>query len=87
MNNQERNIESLHIHIDGLQSTLTKRNAKIAQLEKRLVLLEKLGTYNSYHEGFDACALQIVDLTAEMGILLKRIGKDAWNLSTNVVKK
>ena len=61
--------EALKIHIEGLQSTLGKRNARIKELEEKLSqpvdMSEKMEKVlkKAYKEGWKACAKELMGST------------------------
>ncbi len=78
--------ESLIAHIEGLQSTLTKRNERIAQLEERLAqpvdlpeAIQKIKK-KAYETGFKVCAALLIDSTKDAAMALSKIRKDAMKL-------
>jgi hypothetical protein len=77
--------EALKIHIEGLQSTLGKRNARIKELEAKLAepvdLPEKIEKMISkaYKQGWKDCASKLMDSTKEAAIKLGAIRKDAFD--------
>ena len=69
MNNQEQNIENLHIHIEGLQATLAKRNIRIAEMEKDVAdpnPRQERAIKQAYKNGWRACAEELMSETATM---------------------
>lgn len=78
--------EALKIHIEGLQATLTKRNARIAELEAKLAkpvdLPEEVKKLlnKAYKEGWQACASHLVDTTRLMAGELAKVRKEAMNV-------
>jgi len=83
MNNEERNIEALHIHIEGLQATLTKRNARISELEAKLAdpaLIEGQAVRKAYKKGWQDCANELQTATLDAATHLKRIKNKAFEL-------
>jgi chromosome segregation ATPase len=85
MTNEEKNLESLHIHIEGLQATLTKRNARITQLEAQVSEL-KLNPESAaketkaYKAGWKACANHLQDASRKMAYQLRDIDKQAFRI-------
>jgi hypothetical protein len=80
---EEKNIEALHIHIEGLQATLTKRNARIAELEAKLAdpeLINNVAVKRAYRNGWKACAGRMMEASKETALLLKEIRKDAFEI-------
>lgn len=73
-------VEKLQIHIEGLQATLTKRNARIAQLEAKLALPVDLGPElekkleKAYKTGWQKCARQFLQAAEEM----KKLGSNVY---------
>jgi len=83
LNNEERNIEALHIHIEGLQATLTKRNTRIAELEAKLAdpeLINNVAIRRAYKSGWKDCASRMMEASKDTALLLKAIRKDAYDL-------
>jgi uncharacterized protein involved in exopolysaccharide biosynthesis len=85
MNNQERNLEALHIHIEGLQATLTKRNTRITQLEAQVSELKMNPAAGAketaaYKAGWKACADQLKSITRKMAYDLREIDKEAFKI-------
>jgi hypothetical protein len=69
MTNQEQNIENLHIHIQGLQATLAKRNLLIANMKEDVAnpdLRHKRELDKAYKDGWRACAEELMSETATM---------------------
>ena len=67
MTNQEQNIENLHIHIEGLQATLTKRNKQITALQDKLLdplPRQEKEIRDAYRIGWRACAEELMSETA-----------------------
>lgn len=90
MSNEERNIEALHIHIEGLQATLTKRNARIAELEAKLAdpeLINNAAIRRAYRRGWKECAGRMMEASKETALLLKEIRKDAFEIYLEGDKK
>lgn len=85
MTNEERNLEQLHIHIAGLQATLTKRNEKIAALEKQIAELRvnpvtSKDLQTAHKRGFADCA-NLMDATLnEAARQFGKINRTAWKL-------
>lgn len=85
MTNQELNIEALHIHIEGLQATLTKRNARIAELEAKVTELKDnplagVSKERAYREGWKACAGHLMETTRKTALELGKVRKEAFRL-------
>jgi uncharacterized protein involved in exopolysaccharide biosynthesis len=85
MTNEEKNLESLHIHIEGLQATLTKRNARITQLEALVAELTanpEAGAKETkaYKAGWKAAASQLQDAAKKMAYELREIDKTAFKI-------
>lgn len=75
--------EALKIHIEGLQSTLGKRNARIKELEAIIAqpvdlpaTVEKM-LKKAYKEGWKACASNLLDATKVASENLGFISKKA----------
>lgn len=75
--------EQLIIHIEGLQATLTKRNARIAELEQQYakanknILLDK-AVKKAYKQGWQACAARLMEITRTTALELSEIRQEAW---------
>ena len=85
MNNQELNRESLIIHIEGLQSVLAKRNARIAELEALVAKIQKnpiasAAEAKAYKKGWKDCAGELMEITRKTALDLSSIRKDAFKL-------
>jgi uncharacterized protein involved in exopolysaccharide biosynthesis len=85
MTNEEKNLEALHIHIEGLQATLTKRNARIAQLEAQVAELKmnpEAGAKETkaYKAGWQAAANQLKAATTKMAYELREIDKASFKV-------
>lgn len=77
--------ESLIIHIEGLQATLTKRNERIAQLELQVETLKNnpassANEKKAYKKGWQDCANHMMESTREMARKLSDIRKEAFGL-------
>lgn len=78
-------IESLQIHIEGLQATLTKRNTRIAELEAKVTELKDnplaaMSKERAYKEGWKACAGHLMETTRKTALELGKIRKEAFRL-------
>lgn len=75
--------EALIIHIEGLQATLTKRNARIKELEELLAnpnpQIEKLER-RAYKQGWRDCAAELSKITRETVMQLSKVNKHAWGI-------
>jgi hypothetical protein len=83
MTNEERNIEALHIHIEGLQATLTKRNQRIAELEAKLNnpdLINNVAVKKSYKKGWQDAAHAMMSLSMDAAKGLRKVREDAWKV-------
>ena len=85
MTNEERNLEALHIHIEGLQATLTKRNARITELTQQVAALKINPVSNAaeklaYKQGWIACANRLQKITRETAQQLRDVNKAAFTL-------
>lgn len=92
MNNQERNLEKLHIHIAGLEATLTRRNEKIAALEKQIAELRVNPVTNqdlktAHRQGWAACANHMDKTVREAALELGKISRTAWALYMTASKE
>lgn len=85
MNNQEANREQLIIHIKGLQQTLTERNARIDELEKRLTksgltARAEREVKKAYKQGWQACASKLMEITRLTAFQLSEVRKEAFRV-------
>jgi tetrahydromethanopterin S-methyltransferase subunit G len=74
--------EDYIVHIEGLQATLTKRNARIAELEKQLKdteteALQSRAVKKAYKQGWQACASRLMDITRKTAFDLSEVRKEA----------
>ena len=79
--------EHLIAHIEGLQATLTKRNARIAELEQRLAdgptsMEEKYRLHAAYRDGWKDCAGRLMNIVHDHALALREIRKEAFRLYT-----
>lgn len=77
--------EALLVHIEGLQATLTKRNARIAELEAQLTAgsdspLVERASRKAYRDGWEACAGHLMEATRVAAIALGKVRGDAWQV-------
>lgn len=78
--------EALKIHIEGLQATLTKRNARIAELEAKLSLPIDLPAKTqklldkAYKQGWKDCANVLMESTRDAALTLGKIRRNAFRL-------
>lgn len=77
MNNQEDNLEALHIHIAGLQAVLTKRNESIRRLEGKIAELEnneitESAKNKSYRQGYRDCAVEMSESLRDIVLALRK---------------
>ena len=75
--------ESLIIHIEGLQATLAKRNARIAELEAQIAELKdnplaRMSEDKAFKEGWKACAGHMMELTRATAVELGKVRKEAF---------
>ena len=87
MSKEEMNRESLLIHIEGLQATLTKRNARIAELEAKITkngqkIQTKLAIRKAYKKGWTDAAAKLLDITRQTALELSKVRKEAWHVYT-----
>lgn len=80
--------ESLLIHIEGLQATLTKRNTRIAELEAQLSLGDdsptaKRAIAKAYKSGWQDAAGHLMETTRIAVLALGKVRSDAWALYLN----
>jgi hypothetical protein len=83
VNNEEQSIERLHIHIEGLEGTLRKRNAKILDLEAKLAdpsLIDGPLVKRAYKDGWQACAQELMKATLDASTHLKQIKDQAFGV-------
>ena len=85
MNNQDANRESLLIHIEGLQATLAKRNARIVELEAKITkqggkIQTELAIRKAYKKGWTDCAGKLIDITRQTALQLSEVRKEAWRI-------
>lgn len=77
--------ESLIVHIEGLQTTLTKRNARIADLEQQLSEgstspAAQRALAQEYKRGWRECAGHLMETTRVAAQALGRVRSDAWEV-------
>ena len=87
MSKEAMNRESLLIHIEGLQATLTKRNARIAELEAKITkngqkIQTKLAIRKAYKKGWTDAAAKLLDITRQTALELSKVRKEAWRVYT-----
>lgn len=75
--------EHLIIHIEGLQATLSKRNARIEQLEKQVAELKAnplsgAAEKKAYKRGWKDCAGHLMETTRKAAIELSAVRRDAF---------
>ena len=85
MTNEENNIEALHIHIEGLQAVLTRRNARIASLEDQVAQLKanpaaSAAEKKSYKQGWQDCASHLQNSVKTLARELREVDKTAFRL-------
>lgn len=88
----EKDLEHLHIHIEGLQATLTKRNARIAELEAQVAELKNnplagISKDRAYRDGWKACAGHLMETTRKTALQLSEVRKEAFRLYMDGEKK
>jgi predicted component of type VI protein secretion system len=72
-------------HVEGLQTSLTKRNEEIARLAERLAEAEA-GEPNqkalnaAYRRGWQAAAHELMSATGVAAQALSKVRKDAWDI-------
>lgn len=77
--------KALHCHIEDLQATLTKRNARIEWLTERLEEAEK-GEPNqkvlsmAYKRGWEAAANALMKAANDAALALGKVRKDAFEI-------
>lgn len=78
--------DNLIVHIEGLQATLTKRNARIAELEDQLSGNEWMderaqkAEERAYKRGWKACASHLMQATTDAANALGSVRRDAWKV-------
>lgn len=77
--------EHLIAHIQGLQATLTQRNATIEKLRQDLGLAEsgepnEKALNKAYKRGWEDCALRLENVTRDAAVSLGRIRKNALDI-------
>jgi soluble cytochrome b562 len=77
--------EQLIVHIEGLQATLSKRNARIEELESQIEKLKrspanKDAERKGYRQGWKDCASRMMEITRKTALDLREIRKDAFDL-------
>jgi chromosome segregation ATPase len=82
---QDTKLENLHIHIEGLQATLAKRNARITQLEAQVSELKinpEAGAKETkaYKAGWKAAADHLKSAANKMAYELREIDKQAFKV-------
>lgn len=92
MNNQEMNRESLLIHIEGLQATLAKRNARITELEAKITkqgskIQTEMAVRKAYKKGWTDCAAKLADIARTTALQLREIRSEAWRFYTEGEQK
>ena len=80
-----RKREVLLVHIEGLQATLTKRNARIAELEAQLAAdpdspVAQREITKAYNRGWRECSQHLTNVTGVAAQALGRVRSDAWAL-------
>ena len=77
--------ESLLVHIEGLQATLTKRNARIEELEAQLSLEDdspaaKRAVSKAYKRGWQEASGHLMETSRIAALALGRVRADAWKV-------
>lgn len=85
MTNQEDNLESLHIHIAGLQAVLTTRNETIKRLEGKIAEVEnnditESAKNKSYRQGYRDCAVEMSDSLRDIVMILRKFDGTLYEL-------
>lgn len=75
--------ESLIIHIEGLQATLTKRNNRIADLEAIIekMKMDPVSTAEQqkyYKKGWQDCSVKLMEATKEAALDLAKVHNKAF---------
>lgn len=79
--------DSLIIHIEGLQATLTKRNARIAELEAQITregkkMQSEMAVRKAYKKGWTDCAAKLAEITRQTALQLSEVKREAWRAYT-----
>lgn len=81
----EEKLEALHIHVEGLQATLSKRNETIKRLEAKIVELEtnpitEATKKKIYKQGWQDCAFTLKEIVRKTALELNSIDKEAFKI-------
>jgi len=81
----DKELERLQIHIDGLQVTLGKRNARIEKLEQEVERLKRGDVLpkelrREYTRGWKDCANEMMNSTQQIARILGHFRRDAFDL-------
>jgi len=76
----EPSKENLLIHIEGLQATLTKRNARIAELEEQAANDHRVDSARrrGYRDGWKACASRLQAVANKTARDLEDLGRTGF---------
>jgi len=71
------------VHIEGLQATLTRRNARIEQLEAQIAEggnspAQKAAIKKAFKRGWTECAQRLMAATSQAAGALTTINREAW---------
>lgn len=75
------NRESLVIHIEGLQTTLAKRNQRIAELEAKIAnpeWINETAVKRAYKRGWQEASRQMLKMAQSLEIGLGQLRQVAW---------
>ena len=81
----EEKLEALHIHIEGLQATLSKRNETIKRLEAKIEELESspltdASKKKAYKQGWQDCAFTLKEVVRKTALELNQIDGEAFKI-------
>lgn len=79
------NREALLVHIEGLQSVLTKRNARIVELETQLTggvgsSTVQRALVKEYRRGWRECAHRLMETSRTAAYALRDVRSDAYKI-------
>lgn len=85
MSKQKENLEALHIHIEGLQAVLKRRNDNIARLENVIEEMKQDHTTqhdvkNAYRKGWQDCAEKLMSTVHQAALDLRQVKSDAFRI-------
>ena len=78
-----RNREALLVHIEGLQVTITKRNAEIERLRAQIAdgaesAAAKAAVRRAFKAGWQECSARLMEATSQASSALTTINRAAW---------